>query len=278
MYGRAFRTYPIDRVMADIADSKAHGANWIVLSDDNIALDVERFEAICDAIVAHGHHDLRYVIQGSSVGISSSERLVAKMARAGMHVCFLGIESASERNLLRMKKGNILERTRIAVRWLRKHKILIVGGMVLGLPDDEPEDLEVNYRFFEKLKIDFFGDQIATPYPGTAMREDYLSEGLVTNPDDYRFYNGFWANVRTKHLSADDLQFLRWKFRRKYSDRAPIPPTLRASLSLFAIVRTAFYAPLRSAWRRLRRWNMTERQVYEAEMDRARKANEFFPD
>ncbi len=142
----------------------------------------------------------------------------------------------------------------------------------------EPEDIEATYRFFEELKIDFFGDQIATPYAGTGMREDYLSEGLVTNPDDYRFYNGFWANVRTKHLSADEIQFLRWKLRRKYSDRAPIPPTLRASLSMYAILRTMLYGPARGAWRRLKRWNMTEREVYRQEMSRARKQNEFFPD
>ena len=278
MYGRSFRTYSIDRVMADIADSKAHGAKWIVFADDNITLDVGRFEALCDAIVAHGHDDVRYIVQASSTGISTTERLVAKMARAGIGVAFLGIESVSERNLARMKKGNIIERTRTAVRWLRKHKILVVGGMVLGLPDDEPSDIEANYRYFSEMNVDFYGDQIATPYPRTGMREDYEREGLITNPDDFRFYSGFWANVRSKHLTSDEIQFLRWKCRRKYTSGVPLPPTLRASLSVFAVVRTAFYAPVRGLWRRLKAWDKTERQLYDEEMARARKANNFFPE
>ncbi len=276
MYGRSFRTYPLERVMADIADSKARGAKWIVFADDNITLDTDRFEALCDAIVAAGHDDLRYVVQASSAGVSARESVAAKMSRAGIRICFLGIESASERDLLRMKKGNIIEKTRQAVRWLHKHKILIVGGMVLGLPDDSPEDFERNYRFFRDLQIDFLGDQIATPYPRTGMREDYAKEGLITNPDDFRFYSGFWANVRTKHLSSDDIQFLRWKMRRRFHENEPLPPALRASLSVYALVRTLFYSPTRSLWRRLKRWNMSDRDLYEAAMERARKDNEFF--
>ena len=37
----------IDRVLADIADARAHGAEAIFLVDDNITLDIERFEKLC---------------------------------------------------------------------------------------------------------------------------------------------------------------------------------------------------------------------------------------
>ena len=43
MRGRNFHPYPIDRVLADIADARAHGASAIFFVDDNITLDVERF-------------------------------------------------------------------------------------------------------------------------------------------------------------------------------------------------------------------------------------------
>jgi|GEM_PF-7075422 len=44
MRGRNFHPYSIDRVLADIADARAHGAEAIFLVDDNITLDIERFE------------------------------------------------------------------------------------------------------------------------------------------------------------------------------------------------------------------------------------------
>src|SRR5262249_54758267 len=43
MRGRNFHPYPIERVLADIADARTHGAEAIFLVDDNITLDVKRF-------------------------------------------------------------------------------------------------------------------------------------------------------------------------------------------------------------------------------------------
>src|SRR5204863_4530081 len=43
MRGRNFHTYPIERVLADIADARARGARAIFLVDDHITLDIRRF-------------------------------------------------------------------------------------------------------------------------------------------------------------------------------------------------------------------------------------------
>src|SRR5205814_8102798 len=43
MRGRNFHPYPIERVLADIADSRRRGTRAMFLVDDNITLDVDRF-------------------------------------------------------------------------------------------------------------------------------------------------------------------------------------------------------------------------------------------
>ena len=52
MYGRTFRTFPIERVLADLDDiyynRKSH---WAFVADDNLVLDPERVIEICDAII-----------------------------------------------------------------------------------------------------------------------------------------------------------------------------------------------------------------------------------
>ncbi len=83
MYGSTFRTYPLERVMADIANAKKLGTKYLCITDDNICLDLKHLESLCDAIIREGHDDVTYVIQGSSAGISSSETVVEKMSRAG---------------------------------------------------------------------------------------------------------------------------------------------------------------------------------------------------
>jgi hypothetical protein len=82
--------------------------------------------------------------------------------------------------------------------------------MIFGFPDDDEEDIIENYRFLKAIEADTSYCQILTPYPKTGMRQYLLDEGLVTNADDFTRYNGMWANVKTRHLSAAELQYLVW--------------------------------------------------------------------
>ena len=54
MRGRNFHRFGFERVLADIRDACEHGARAIFIVDDNITLDVKRFEALCQAIVDAG--------------------------------------------------------------------------------------------------------------------------------------------------------------------------------------------------------------------------------
>lgn len=276
MYGRTFRTYSFERVMQDLANAKKNGARYITFSDDNITLNVKRFESLCDAIVAAGHNDLRYIVQASTVGIASSPTLARKMALAGIQIVFLGIENVSERNLKLMNKGNMLEKTKLAIEYLHNNNMLIVGGMIIGHADDKEEDIAQNYEFFDKANIDFFGEQIITPYPKTGMRDILIKEGLVTNTTDYRKYNGFWANVKTKYLSSDDLQFLRWKYKRKYSTFFKTTPAFKANFAMVNLLRIFVLRPYYRIKNCITSIGKKERDIFDKDMEKFAEMNNFF--
>ncbi|MCF6157416.1 MAG: B12-binding domain-containing radical SAM protein [wastewater metagenome] len=276
MYGRTFRTYNFDRIMLDLAHAKKNGARYIAFADDNITLQVKRFESLCNAIVTAGHNDLRYIVQASTTGIASSPALAQKMARAGIQIVFLGIENVSERNLKIMNKGNILEKTKRAIEYLHNNNILIVGGMIIGHPEDTEEDIAQNFEFFDKHNIDFYGEQIITPYPKTGMRDMLMKEGLITNIDDHTKYNGFWANVRTKNLSSEDLQFLRWKYKRKYSTFFKTTPAFKANFPLITLLRICILRPYYRMKNLFYSFIKTERALFKMEMKKFIAANNFF--
>lgn len=276
MYGKSFRMYSIDRVLKDIANAKKHGANFIIFTDDNFALNIKRFETLCDAIVESGHNDIRYIIQASCTGIASSDTLAAKMAKAGFKIVFLGIENVSKENLKNLKKGNIVENARIAARKLHEHDIMIVGGMIIGHPNDKEEDIARNYEFFVELDIDFFADQILTPYPKTPLREEMIKNDLVTNKDNYSRYNCFWSNIRTNHLSTDTLQFLRWKYNKKYADYICTTRAFIKNYPAAYYYRTYFRRPYFKLKNRILNGKLTERELYERDMKRAEDMNTFF--
>lgn len=276
MYGKTFRMYEIQRVIQDIADAKRHGADFIIITDDNFTLDLKRFERLCDAICEAGHNDIRYIIQASSAGIAASDSLVEKMARAGFKIVFLGIENVSKENLQRMKKGDILEKTKIAIKKLHDHDIMIVGGMIIGHPNDKEEDIARNYDFFVKNNIDFFADQILTPYPKTGMREEMLKIGLITNKTDFSRYNCFWANIKTYYLSPDELQFLRWKYNRKYADYICTTPAFIKNYRLAYYYRKYLSRPVLRLKNKILNSGMTEYDLYKRDMESALKMNQFF--
>jgi anaerobic magnesium-protoporphyrin IX monomethyl ester cyclase len=216
MYGKTFRTFPIQRVLEDIDDIYfKRRTRWIFVSDDNLVLNPERVIELCDAIIARKYRGLKFIIQADCVSMSRNEEMVRKMSLAGIRSIFLGIENVSRKNLVAAHKGDIVNASRQAVQLCHKYNIMVVAGLIFGFPDDNEEDIMENYRFLKSLDADSAYCQILTPYPKTLMRRELLEQGLVTNPEDYKWYNGIWANVKTKHLDTDQLQYLVWLHRQK---------------------------------------------------------------
>ena len=223
MRGRNFYKWPVERVIADIADAKGRGARAIFLVDDNITLDVRRFEALCRAIVDAGLNDIDYIVQAMTSSIAAAgETLAPLMRKAGFRYVFLGIENVLEVDLqfLRARAKNT-ERggqsgrgtaTHAAIDVLHRNGMYVVGGLIVGNPSDTREAIEANLQFAKEF-VDWPYIQHPTPYPGTPMTEDFRRRGLIVN-ENVNEYDGTTAVVRSEHLTADEIAFLRWRAER----------------------------------------------------------------
>ena len=223
MRGRNFHRFPIPRVIDDIADARARGARAIFLVDDNITLDVERFKALCEAIIEAGLTDIDYLVQGMTSAIAAhGETLAPLMQRAGFRYVFLGIENVLDDDLAFLK-ADAKNRTREggrrtgnasiqAIDILHRHGMIVVGGLIVGNPDDTPDAIAANLAFARKY-VDWPYIQHPTPYPGTPMTRDFVERGLVVN-QRVEEYDGTTAVTRSAHLEAEDIEYLRWKAER----------------------------------------------------------------
>ena len=212
MYGRSFRCHAIDRVIADLKQLQRCGTETVLLVDDNITLDASRFRRLAEAITENRLNSMEYIVQASVAGIVADPELIPALARANFALVFLGIESVLPKNLQLFKKGDILEKTEQAVRLLREQRIGVMGGFIIGNPDDTREDIRQVFRASRSLRIDLPYVQCVTPYPGTQIRAELLIAGLVTNATDLSRYTGFICNVRTRHLSVRQLnRIMNWE-------------------------------------------------------------------
>ena len=158
MRGRNFHVYSIDRVIADIVDARSRGARAIFLVDDNITLDIHRFEGLCQAIIEAGLNDIEYLVQAMTSPLAQHGATLAPlMKRAGFRYVFLGIENILESDLdfLKARAKNALRgqgrsggnATIEAIGHLHRHGLFIVGGLIVGNPDDTRESIETNLEF-----------------------------------------------------------------------------------------------------------------------------------
>jgi anaerobic magnesium-protoporphyrin IX monomethyl ester cyclase len=223
MRGRNFHTYTFDRVIADIRDAHAHGARAIFIVDDNITLNVHRFEALCKAIIAAGLNDIDYTVQGMTSAIANhGETLAPLMRKAGFRYVFLGIENILEDDLKFLKANSKNTRrengqkagnaTLKAIDYIRKNKMYVVGGLIVGNPDDTLESIQTNLEFAKKY-IDWPYIQHPTPYPRTPMTKEFRDRGLIIN-ERLEEYDGTTAVVKTEHVSAEEAEYMRWKAER----------------------------------------------------------------
>lgn len=223
MRGRNFHVYSFERVLADIRDARDHGAQTIFLVDDNITLNVRRFEALCKAIIAAGLHKLDYFVQAMTSAIANhGETLAPLMRRAGFRYVFLGIENilegdleflrASAKNTERTNGQRAGNATLKAIDYLHRNRMYVVGGLIVGSPDDTRESIEANLEFARRY-VDWPYIQHPTPYPRTPMTKDFRDKGLIMN-EQLEEYDGTTAVVRTEYLPAEEAEFMRWKAER----------------------------------------------------------------
>jgi anaerobic magnesium-protoporphyrin IX monomethyl ester cyclase len=223
MRGRNFHRFPLARVLDDIADARGRGARVIFFVDDNITIDVPRFAELCRAIIERGLNDVDYIVQGMTAPIAEHGATLAPLMRkAGFRYVFLGIENILEddlaflqaraKNSLREKGRRTGNATTAAVDALHRNGMLVVGGLIVGNPDDTPDAVAANLAFARRY-VDWPYIQHPTPYPGTPMTRDFVERGLISNSrvDEY---DGTTAVTRSTHLTAEEIEFMRWRAER----------------------------------------------------------------
>jgi anaerobic magnesium-protoporphyrin IX monomethyl ester cyclase len=223
MRGRNFNPFNFDRVLNDIRDAYDRGARTIFIVDDNITLNVRRFAALCQAIIDAGLNSLSYTVQAMTSAIADrGEWLAPLMRKAGFKYVFLGIENVLAEDLafLRARAKNAKREngrrggnaSETACDYLRRNGLYVVGGLIVGNPDDTQEAVEANLEFARRC-VDWPYIQHPTPYPGTQLERDLRYRGLISNYC-VEEYDGTTSVVRCQHMEGEEIEFMRWRAER----------------------------------------------------------------
>ena len=243
MRGRNFHPYRSSACIADIADA-ARAARGPSSSSTTTSRWTSRGSKRCarrSSRAASTTSD--YIVQAMTVAARRARRDArAADAARGVPLRVPRIENVLDDDLafLKARAKNAQRATRphgrqrrrsTAIEHLHRHGLFVVGGLIVGNPDDTRDSIEANLAFARRY-VDWPYIQHPTPYPRTPMTEEFRRRGLIVD-EDVAHYDGTTAVVRTEHVAADEIEFLRWREERwmKLRHLPAAFPTARVSCS-----------------------------------------------
>ena len=137
---------------------------------------------------------------GVPLNITTIE-IIDALASIGLLRIGLSIESGDPyiRNKV-MGKNFTDEKANEVISAVRRYPEIFLGtGFVMGMPEDTVESLETSIRFMKNLDVDEIDLTIATPFPGTKLFEQCVSENLFFQEIDKSALwcsdNYSWSNL-----------------------------------------------------------------------------------
>jgi len=187
----------------------------IYIVDDNLignsTQSRKRALALFKGIIERGI-DIEIMTQ-ADINFADDEEVLKYAAKAGIKQVFIGIEAEKEDILKDMnKKSNLkkgVENYKIAIKKINKYKIAVMGGIILGLDNDNVKDVIDRAKFLVRSPVNSMAASCLTPLPGTRVFSKMQEENrlLETNyPKDWEKYDFFHTVFKPKKMSQKELE------------------------------------------------------------------------
>jgi radical SAM superfamily enzyme YgiQ (UPF0313 family) len=210
MYGRKFRTRPVEQVVEEI---RRYPSRLFFFVDDNIFLShkyaYELFEALIPLKIQWGS-------QASLELICKDEELLRLAARSGCLSLFVGFESIDQETLNKAHKSfNKVNHYDANIARMRKVGINVVGAFIFGFETDTLDTFNKTLEFAMRNQLAMVNCGIMTPFPGTEVFEKAEREGLLADKNWER-YTG--ANLVWTHptIGKEEMERAYLEFRRTF--------------------------------------------------------------
>lgn len=163
-----------------------YGQRHIHFLDDNFLVNRKRIYTLLEEIKKRGLSG-KITFSFQARGDNVDYQLLKDMYDTGFNSIYFGLETASERLMKVINKGETVEQCAKAVRMAKDIGFSIVATYIYAFPTETHKDRMDCVRMGKELNIDLVKFNNATPYPGTvlndiAKRENRLNiQGLYEN-------------------------------------------------------------------------------------------------
>lgn len=174
-----------------------YGVNEIHFEDDNFTFYNDFAKEVCQLLIDRKLHISWSCPNGVRLDSLDIE-LLKLMEKSGCYSFALGIESASDRILKLMKKGNSIDKMREKIRLIAENtKIRMTGFIIVGYPGETMEDLKKTERMVLSEPLHRVATGIFLPLPATKVYEDLVKQGKIPEKYDWNKLSPYDEDVYT---------------------------------------------------------------------------------
>lgn len=199
------RPFPIHVIIDEIEYMvKKHHVTHVTFRDSNFTLDRKRCIQLCKALV---ERRLGVTWNCETRVNLVSPALLRLMRAAGCVKISFGVESGSPRILAKASKGIAPAQVVRAFSSCKNAGIQTQAYVMVGFPEETNVDVGKTMALIKRIQPDFLFVSILVPLPGTRIREQFESLGLIEHQPDlqrFQFFSGVPA-WRTLHFTMDQL-------------------------------------------------------------------------
>ncbi|MGA7075146.1 MAG: radical SAM protein [Halobacteriota archaeon] len=182
-----------------------YGMEFQWLTDDNFGLGPHTHE-LCRELINRGlSTDIMWFMQARCDDVRRHGNLLPTLREAGLRWILTGVESPSEFTLEAFNKRIRPEDAENAISLLKHNDIFSQAMLIIGERHDSAESIARLRSFADAIDPDLAIFTILTPFPGTKLYDDALSNGWIED-HNWAHYDMTHAIMPTEHLSRMQVQ------------------------------------------------------------------------
>lgn len=200
-----------------------YGISEIAFQDDNVSLDRNRMEKICDEIIKR-KLNIKWCTPNGIAIWSLDKPLLDKIKKSGCYKLTFGIETGCPDTQKFIRKTQVdLEKSKEIIKYCNEIGLWTHSAFVIGFPEETKEQIEETIKFAISTDLDMATFWLATPYPATDLFNVYETLGLLPKNMDTRWASAVdRAACDTKYLTIDELGDIRVEAHKRFYDNRKI--------------------------------------------------------
>lgn len=196
---------PWEEIIREMDFVHSLGIKEIYIGDRSFGLPYKNIERLLNEMIKRQYH---FTWSTYFHPNQYTPKLLSQMKKAGCHTIVTGIESKKQESVKKFGRNIRDDQLNEMLIHAKNLGVNVCGDFILGLPGEDESDVLNTIKWSVELPLDYASFNVATPLPGTKLRELAIERGVISAEDKHFDSSGYTKIMPSDMLSSKQLRQL----------------------------------------------------------------------